>query len=91
MNSFPKPCTITIQYDKELTKITGRKTEESVVSEGLPFIMFLDFLFKTYPEIEQKFPPGSLAFLLNGVAPSENIILSDGDKISFAAHSPHRK
>lgn len=87
MNSIPKSCKITILYDKKLSQITGCRSEEPIVSEGLLFIMFLDFLFKTYPEIERKYPPGSLALMLNGVAPKDNAVLSNGDKIILAAHS----
>lgn len=87
MNRMPKSCKITIQYDRELSQITGCRKEEPVVSDGLPFIMFLNFLFKTYPEIEQKYPPGSLAFMFNGVAPKDNDILSNGDQIILAANS----
>jgi len=86
---MPKPCKITVQYDRELSQITGCRSEEPIVSEGLLFIMFLDFLFKTYPEIEQKYPPGSLALMLNGEAPKDNAILSNSDKIILAATYPN--
>jgi len=87
MNDLSKSCKITIQYDRELSQIVGRRVEINVVSEGLPFVMFLNFFFKTYPEIERKFPPGALAFLINGVAPLNDTVLKDGDKIAFAAYS----
>lgn len=87
MNDFPKSCKITIRYDRELSQIVGRRVEDTVVSEGLSFIMFLNFFFQTYPEIERKFPPGSLAFLINGLAPLDDTVLKDGDKIAFAAYS----
>ena len=38
MGDFPKPIKIKVFYDKELNKITGKDSEESIVSENLNFI-----------------------------------------------------
>lgn len=76
-------CTIYINYDKTLSKITNKNKEECIVNTGLTFIMFLHFIFSSYPEIQNKFPAGTLAFKLNDKRPNEHDILEDGDVVSF--------
>ena len=66
-----------------MKKITKKDFDEPVVSEGLSFPNFLYFLFSSYPEIQKKFPPGKLGFLLNGKKPAENDILKDGDELKL--------
>lgn len=84
MNEFPRPCEVIIKYDRTLSKITGCLREKCIVSDELPFIFFLKNLFETYPEIELKYPPGELAFMVNGGAPNEFDLLSNGDEILIA-------
>ena len=78
-----KSCKIIIRYDKALFKITHKKFEECVISEGLIFVMFLSFVFSSYPEMEKQFPAGKLAFTLNGQKPMEFNTLHNNDTISF--------
>ncbi|KPJ55675.1 hypothetical protein AMJ49_06630, partial [Parcubacteria bacterium DG_74_2] len=63
MENFLKPIKIKVYYDKNLREITGKDFEEMMVSKGLSFAQSLYFLFSSYPEIQQKFPPGKLGFL----------------------------
>ena len=79
-----KSIKIKVSYDDELQKITGRDFEEAVVSENLNFVMFLNFIFSSYPTIPKRFIPGILGFLLNGKVPKENDILKDGDKLEIS-------
>ena len=79
-----KSIKIKVSYDDELQKITGRDFEEAVVSENLNFVMFLNFIFSSYPTIPKRFIPGTLGFLLNGKVPKENDILKDGDKLEIS-------
>ena len=81
--NFLKPIKIKIFYDEALKKITNKDFEEAMVSENLNFAMFLNFIFTSYPEIQEKFPPGKLGFLLNGKKPNEYDILNDGDELKF--------
>jgi len=83
MKDLPKSIKVRIFYDRELKKITGKDSEEAIVSENLDFINFLNFIFSSYPAIPQRFIPGTLGFLLNGRAPKENDILKDGDKLEI--------
>lgn len=78
-----KSCKIIVRYDKTLSKITHKKVEKCVVNDGLIFIMFLSFIFSSYPEIENQFPAGALAFTLNGEKPTEFITLCNNDIVSF--------
>jgi len=84
---FPKPCKIRISYDKTLQKITGKKEEEAIVSDGIPFMIFLGTIFSSYPAIELKYPPGVLGFTVNGQPPDNFGILNDGDEIFFTVSS----
>jgi len=83
MKEPPKPIKIRIFYDENLKKITGKDSEESTVSEGLNFAGLLYFIFSSYPEIQKRFPPGKLGFLLNEKKPNEYDILKDGDELRF--------
>jgi len=83
MGNFLKPIKVKVFYDKELKKITGKDSEESVVSENLNFINFLNFIFSSYPAIPKRFIPGTLGSLLNGKEPKENDLLKDGDKLEI--------
>jgi len=62
MGGFLKPIKVKISYDKELKKITGKSSEEVIVSENLNFINFLDFIFSSYPTIPKRYIPGTLGF-----------------------------
>ena len=82
---MPKPAMITITFDSNLQKITGKETEESMVNDGIPFMQFLFFLFSSYPEIQTTYPPGTLGFLVNDQPPKEGTELHDGDRLRFVA------
>ena len=82
---MPKPAMITITFDSNLQKITGKETETSMISEGMPFMQFLFFLFSSYPEIQTTYPPGTLGFTVNGEPPRDGMVLHDGDRLFFVA------
>ena len=84
MKPFPKPIKVQIVYDGELRKITGVELEEALVSEGINFVMFLKFIFDSYPKIPKLYPPGSISLLLNGKPPTEFEILNGGDKTEIS-------
>lgn len=79
--SIPKPLTIRVTYKDRVADITRTTGEEVVVSEGFTFIMLLQEIFTAYPEIEQKFPPGSLGLLINDRPPTTDDILREGDEV----------
>lgn len=85
MGDFLKPIKVKVFYDKELKRLTGKDSEELIVSENLNFINFLNFIFSSYHKIPKRFIPGTLGFLLNGREPKENDILKDGDKLEIKA------
>jgi len=85
MKDLPRPIKVRIFYDSALKLITGKDSEEAIVSENLNFINLLNFIFSSYPAIPKKYIPGTLGLLLNGRKPEENDILKDGDKLEFFA------
>lgn len=90
MKPFQKPIRVQIVYDEELQKITGVEREEALVSEGIKFVMFLKFIFDSYPEIPKLYPPGSIGLSLNDKPPTEFGILNRGDKIKLSvSHLVH--
>ena len=86
-DNFPKPCNIKISYDETLQEITGKKEEEAIVSEGIPFMIFLGTIFSSYPAIELKYLPGALGFTVNGHPPDDFEILKNGDEVFFTVGS----
>ena len=78
-----QPAFITISFDDNLQKITGKATEKSMISDGMPFMQFLFFFFESYPEIREAYPPGTLGFAVNGKSPQEDTKLHDGDRLHF--------
>lgn len=86
-----KPIRVKIFYDENLKEITGKDSEEAVVSKNLKFIMFLNFIFSSYPKIPKRFIPGTLGLLLNGLPPRENDILKDGDKLEMKGYGTEIK
>lgn len=84
MNNNLKACKVLVKYNSSLSKITHKDKETCVINEELPFIMFLSFIFSSYPEIESKYPAGKLAFTLNGNRPSEFDILHNNDIVYFS-------
>ncbi|MDO8743393.1 MAG: hypothetical protein Q7J30_02495 [Candidatus Azambacteria bacterium] len=81
MEDFLKPIKVKIFYDEGVKKITGKDSEEAMVSEGLKFVNMLGFIFASYPEIEKTYSPGKLGLLLNNRAPKDFDVLQDGDEI----------
>ena len=87
-----KSITVIINYDDMLQNITGVKREKATVSEDLPFVHMLNFVFTSYPEMMKKYPPGVLGFSINGEPPSEFDLMHDGDTLELKVYTenlPH--
>lgn len=84
MAGMPKGICVTVQFDKELQKITGLEKFPMMMSEGAPFTFLLQSIFIEYPEIEEKYPPGVLGFSINGIPPRAHAMLFDGDTVIFS-------
>ena len=80
---MPPPITLTIRFDRELQKITSKEEHPAIINEGAPFSFLLMSVFAEYPEIENKYPPGTLGFTINGEPPKLYSPLFDGDVVSF--------
>lgn len=80
-----KGITVNLHYDEQIQKITGKEQETVAVSPCCPFDILLSVVFNSYPEIENKYPPGFLGFTINGSVPSAGSTLSEGDTVRFSA------
>jgi molybdopterin converting factor small subunit len=74
---------IKVRYDKELQKITGTEEEPVCMSQGSTFMYLLQNVFMSHPDIEKRYPPGSLGFVINDIPPKIYTPLLDGDVVSF--------
>ena len=74
---------VTNYYDQTLQTITGCAFEPVIVSEGITFFEYLYFILSSYPEIEKRYPPGILGFVINGKSPKDFTILKEEDSIYF--------
>lgn len=77
---------VRIIYDKTLQKITKTEQETSIVNKGIVFIYLLYFIFQSYPEIEEKYPPGKLIILVNDIpVTDEYYLLKNGDVVKLSS------
>ena len=56
------------------------------MSEGSSFAYLLHNVFLSHPEIEKKYPPGTLGFVINGIPLKARTPLFDGDVVAFSTH-----
>ena len=83
-SGMPRAIHIVARYDKELQNITGKAEHPVYMSEGSTFVYLLQNIFIEYPEIEEKYPPGVLAFAINDRMPKPHTPLLDGDIVEFS-------
>ena len=76
---------ITVRYDEILQEITGVAEEPVVMGGGTTFPFILHSIFSSYPEIMERYPPGTIGIFLNDAPPEASTILLDGDVVSFFA------
>lgn len=74
---------ITVEFDEKLKNITKQKSFISHCSNGLTFLEFLYFLFESYPQIQEKYPPGVIGMAVNDLKPSDFTQLREGDVIKL--------
>jgi len=72
-----------IYLNKDLQRITGKKSEVIDMPQGSRSGDFIDFLMERYPKIFKEFGPGYLGFELNGERPHVLTPLKDGDCYKF--------
>lgn len=78
---MPKSLSLTVIYEGVVADVAGVTKEPVIVSEGFVFVELLREIFFAHPEIEQRFPAGSLGLLLNGKPPLVEDVLHDGDVV----------
>lgn len=81
--SLPKPLKLRIVYKGSVANVTGKISDDIIVSDGFVFVQLLQEIFLSYPEIEKKFPAGSLGLLLNGKRPAVEDMLHEGDVVTL--------
>ena len=75
--------TITVRFDAELQKMTGAAEYPVVISEAASFTFLLLAVIEEHPAIARGYPPGTLAFTLNGKRPETYSPLFNGDVVRF--------
>ena len=82
----PKSIKLRVYYDEALQRITKTKYDPIIMSEGALFVYLLQNVFVEHPEIEKKYPPGKLGFIINDITlPKPHTPLFNGDVIKMNA------
>ena len=79
---------VTITYSLALQEITGKAMESLIVAEGTPFMHFLLDIFEAYPEIQNRYPPGTVSMLINDQPPTEEYLMKNGDTLTLQILRP---
>ena len=80
----PAPMHIAIRYDVVLQEITRVAEEPMWMGEGGTFLFLLQSVFDSHPEINRRYPPGTLKLAINGLPPKPYSPLFDGDVVEFS-------
>ena len=81
---MPPAITITVRFDAELQKVTDAAEYPVVMSEAASFAFLLMAVIEEHPAIARGYPPGTLAFTLNGKRPETFSPLFNGDVVHFS-------
>ena len=79
---------VTVTYSLALQAITGKAMESMTVAEGTPFMHFLLDIFEAYPEIQNRYPPGTVGMLVNDEPPTEDYEMRSGDTLTLQILRP---
>ena len=82
-DDFPKPLRLRVVYKGSVAGVVGKSSEEITISVGMRFIEVLGEIFLSHPEIEGRFPAGSLGLLLNDKPPTVDDVLHEDDVMTF--------
>lgn len=86
-SGMSRSINIIVKYDKELEEITGTKESTVMMSGGATLMYLLQNIFMAHSEIEEKYPPGTIGISINGIPPTTNALLMDGDIVTFSVFS----
>lgn len=70
-----------ITFDGEVALLAGKESSTSWTRDGLPFVFLLNSILTEHPELEERYPPGRLAFTVNGESPEPLTPIRDGDEV----------
>lgn len=85
---LPPGITVRVYFHGEIETTIGTSHMPVVLSPNLTIEMLLYFLFESYPELQKRYPPGTLGFTINRVRPTERQALMNNDKIDFYYYPP---
>ena len=78
-----KEVSVYLEFDLDLQTLTGTASERIRLSDETPFIMLLQAVLDTYPQLVEKYASSSLSFSINGESPDWNSTLRENDVISI--------
>jgi hypothetical protein len=78
-----KSVIVFLEFDQPLQSVTGITRTSIEVTEGTPFIMLLQAVLDSYPDLVQRFDFRALGFEVNGRVPNPHFLLSAHDVVSF--------
>lgn len=82
--SKQKQITVKVFYDKELSKIAGKKEEVLTVTKGITSADFIKFLISKYPKISKKYGQDKLSFERNDGVAQDHDVLENNDTFVFS-------
>ncbi len=82
-----KPVKVYLEFGPKLQDVTGTAREVIQLSDGTPFVMFLQAVLESYPGIIEFYSANALSFSVNGFAPRIKDTLSDHDVVTLLLQS----
>ncbi len=87
-DSHEDGISVTVTYSLALQEITGKAMESMAVAAGTSFMYFLLDIFESYPEIQNRYPPGTVGMLVNDEPPTEDYVMRSGDTLTLQILRP---
>ncbi len=82
-----KSVVVYLEFDHRLQSLTGVSRTLIEVTEGTPFIMLLQAVLDSYPDIIHQYAFNSIGFEVNGKTPNPHFLLSAHDVVTLGIQS----
>ncbi|MBN1878893.1 hypothetical protein JW823_02185 [bacterium] len=82
-----KSVVVYLEFDQRLQSLTGVSRTSIEVTEGTPFIMLLQAVLESYPDIIHQYAFSSIGFEVNGKTPNPYFLLSAHDVVTLGIQS----
>jgi len=76
-----------LEFDHRLQSLIGLRRTSIELTEGTPFIMLLQAVLDSYPDITDNYDFRALGFEVNGQTPKPHFLLSANDIITLGIQS----